>query len=239
MANLVKTIIAAIYLIAASSLTHAALVTSNSISNPLVIDFQSLGVVSGVSGPIQIGGDVGVDVAVEASNGQNEIYINESSWGLVVNGEWSSPQTYVSTEIRDTTEGILFSFNDGPVSEVGAFMNYIVGLQPNQDLVITALDSNMNILESYNITNTADISTPGGTNQGAFRGIVRPTADIAYFQVAGEGPVVDDLTFSWSGNNPQGGAKAVPTMSTYGLALTFLGLLFVASRRLRASDKPR
>ena len=202
-------------------------------SDPLVIDFESLGEISGVSGPVQIGGDVGVDVTVEASNGQNEIYINPSSWGLIDNGDWESPKTYVSTEIRDSTEGMLFSFNDGAVSEVGAFMNNIEGLSQNQDLVITALDAGMNVLESYNINNTAVISTPGGTNQGAFRGIERPTADIAYFLVAGEGPVLDDLT--WSGSSPQDGAKAIPTMTMPGIALTLLGLLFVASRRLRTS----
>ena len=34
-----------------------------------------------------------------------------------------------------------------------------------------------------------------------------------------------------------GGATAVPTMSIYGLMLTTLGLLLVATRRLRQSGK--
>ena len=107
--------------------------------------------------------------------------------------------TYVASAGRNDTNGMLFSFNDGPVSGVGGFMNYVVSATSQLDhLIITAYDSGMNVLERYNITNVADIVTPDGYNDGAFRGILRSSPDIAYFEVSGEGPVLDNLTFSGS-----------------------------------------
>jgi hypothetical protein len=58
----------------------------------------------------------------------------------------------------------------------------------------------------------------------------------------GSDSVVTTLTFSPGATTapaPAPPSAPIPTMSTYGLVLTMLGLLFVASRRLRASAKRR
>lgn len=231
-ARLVKTTVAAGFLMTASIMANAALVTSDIISSPVVIDFSTQATVSAVTGPVQIGSLVGQDVTVQTVDGSSQLYTNYNGWGLTSNGTWGTPQTYVGS---NSTSGLRFSFNGGPVSQVGGFINYA----PNSPhLVITALDAGLNVLETYDITNLADIVTPGGLNAGAFRGIVRQTADIAFFEVSALAPVLDNLTFSSNGGTPPPSTSTpVPTMSIYALALTTLGLLLVATRRLRPSFK--
>src|SRR4029077_6125005 len=89
-----------------------------------------------------------------------------------------------------------FTFAAGLVSAVGAFENYSPdnGGSPT----IRVLDSNGNILEQYDLSMIAPISTPNGLNQGAFRGIMRSTADIAAIEYRDGFQALDNLTFSHS-----------------------------------------
>jgi hypothetical protein len=231
--RLVITTVVAGFLMAESIIANAALVTSDTISSPVVIDFSTQATVSNVAGPIQIGSLVGQDVTVQTVDGSSALYTNFNGWGLINNGTWNAPQTYVSF---NQVGGLRFSFNSGPVAQVGGFMNYAIGGSPTH-LIITALDAGLNVLETYDITNLADIVTPAGANAGAFRGIVRPTADIAFFEVSANDPVLDNLTFSSNGGTPTASSIPVPTMSIYALALTTVGLLLVATRRLSQSFK--
>jgi len=147
--------------------------------------------VTSVPGPIQIGGSIGENITV-TGDPNTGLYTNYDGWGLTGNGTWGGDMTYISA--NDARPGsLLFSFNDSPVSAVGGFMNQATG---GSDLSITAYDSEMNVLETYNITELADIVTPGGFNDGAFRGIDRGVNDISFFEVRGYVPVLDDLTFS-------------------------------------------
>lgn len=233
MMRTINNVVSTILFAALSTLANAALVTSNTISNPVVVDFSTQATVSASAGPIQIGAPVGQDITVVPIVPGNSLSTNYNGWGLGINGEWGNPMTYISSQSQ---AGMRFSFNDGPVAAVGGFMNHY---PTSSDLIITALDSSLNVLETYNITTQADIVTPGGVNAGAFRGIVRASADIAYFEVTGESPALDDLTFSDNGTAPPPSTEStpVPTMPIYALVLTTLGLLLVATRRLRTAFK--
>ncbi len=203
---------------------EAGFITTNTIAGPTTIDFSTQATLINGSGPIQIGGLIGEDVSV-TGNPNSGISMNSDAWGLGTNGTWGDGRTYVSIEKFDMvpmlTE-LIFAFNDGPVSAVGGFMNHAPDL--GADLIITAKDSSMNTLETYNVTTLAPIVTMGW-NGGAFRGIDRGSNnDISYFVVSGIAPAVDDLSFARNGTVPE------PTS----LTLWSLGLVGMTFVRLRA-----
>lgn len=226
--NTLSRFIVSATLIVSAVTTHADLITSSGeITDQIVIDFSTQPTVSDVPGPIQIGEAVGLDISVDG-NPTTGFYTNYNGWGLCDNGSWVSPMTYISA--NDARPGtILVSFNDGPVSAVGGFMNHALGCNSGSPFVINAYDSDMNLLESYDIT--ADAVTPGGTNEGIFRGISRPSAEIAYFEVFGYVPVLDDLTI---GGATVTSATPVPTLDNISLVILILLLgsvgLFVSRR---------
>jgi hypothetical protein len=201
---------------------QAEFITVNSFASPTVIDFSDQPARQAVYGPVQIGTLVGMDVTVESSSSSNGLYFNFSAWGLGLNGGWGIPRTYVS--LNDSADSMIFAFNDGPVSGVGGLMNYARGTGHidgtiTLDLVISALDSSMGILESYNVTALADIIT----NDGAFRGIQRSSADIFFFQVSGgNANALDDLTF-----------VTAPVPEPSGLLLFGMGLAGLVATRAR------
>ncbi len=211
MKMVLRNILAIIFVASFSFTVNANLITSDTILNSVVVDFSTQPTVSNVSGPIQIGGLVGLDIEVTTFNGNNGLYTNYNGWGLCSNGSWGSPRTYISSQSQ---AGMRIAFNDGPVAEVGALMNNARGCGP--DMVITALDADMNVLETYNITQLAEIDT----NDGAFRGISRSNADIAYFEINGESPVLDDLTFSAIAREP-----ATPVPMSVGSLILLAGIL--------------
>lgn len=209
-------------LIFSTSLTsHATLLTADTIASSTVVDFSTQPTVTNQMGPIQIGTLVGEDITATSTTA--DLSTNFDGWGLGSNGNWGSPQTYISAQ---SAAPMLIAFNDGPVSEVGGIMNDFPG---GGDLTITAFDAGMAVLETYNVTNLANISTPGGNNAGEFRGISRPTNDIAFFQIEGESPVLDDLTFARNGVQ----TEAVPTLSQWSLILLtlMLGYIGFSSRK--------
>ena len=177
-------------LVATASIVNAAFITTNNISNPTVVDFSTQPTVSIVPGPLQIGGLVGADITVIGTP-DSKLRTNYNGWPFNSNGAWGNGMTYIANDAPHTS--LLFSFNDGPVSAVSAFMNHAPGFD---DLVISVYDAGMNLLESYNVTALADIVTPNGANAGGTRGINRGVNDIKYFEVTSIYPVLDDLTFT-------------------------------------------
>jgi hypothetical protein len=205
-------LVASITGLAATS-AQAALLTSNTIASPTVVDFSTQATVVGVPGPIQVGTPVGLDIQANGSPNTG-LYTNYDGWSLGSNGNWGNGMTYISA--NDARPGPLtFHFISGPVAEVGAFMNYYP--DDASDLIIRVYDASSNLLEEYNITTDADIVTPGGSNAGGFRGISRATADISYFEIDGYVPVVDDLTFSPVATTPT--PTSIPTLSEWGMII--------------------
>jgi len=205
----------------------ATLITSASdIDAPsAVIDFGDRTVQEITLGPAQVGAAVGRDVVFTATNTFDVAGFTAVLYGLGENGSWdSNDRTYAMVNTGPIAT-MRFTFADGPVSEVGAFMNYCIirgdaGCGTN-GVFVRALDSSLNLLESYQLDAVAPISTPDGRNAGAFRGISRSTADIFAFELSGGG-VVDDLTFS-------NGQAQVPEPAP--LALIALGLFALVMRR--------
>lgn len=180
-----------------------------------VIDFSQFtagGQMSGVNGPVQIGAVAGVNVVALDTSGGSNIWLYNSNWGLANNGSWDSGRNGF-LGIFPNNGPVRITFNDGPVSGFGLFMNYPdPGYLPQ---MLSAYNSFGSLLESFDVGLNAPIATPGGSNAGGFRGIQLGTASIAYIELLGDTAVYDNLTFTTS-------AAVVPEPAT--LALLGLGL---------------
>lgn len=169
------------------------LTDASSITSPTVIDFNSGASQSG-SAPIQIGAPVGRNVTWQCGDGL--VFFNGND-AIGENGRWDAGKTPYAL-INSFTDSATIRFLDGPVSAVGAFVNYAVvpSLGVGDDATIEVLGAGDAVLGSYNLATVAPISTPGGVNAGAFRGIARPTADILAFRIKNDAMVLDDLRFT-------------------------------------------
>jgi hypothetical protein len=145
-------------------------------------------------------------------------YNYSGGWGLDSNGNWGM------SLIGDNSGSTLFTIDLGGLfGAVGGFLNYAPGYGTP---VITALAADgVTVLESYDLSVSAPISTPSGFDQGAFRGISRPTAEIAYLQFGGSYTALHDLTLVEG--------STVPEPATTFLVLAGSALAFLGKRRLR------
>jgi hypothetical protein len=200
---------------------RASLVTTSAgFAAPVeVVDFsQFTGGFTFGPGPKQIGFFVAEDIVWSSTNASNNggAVIGNGSYSLGDNGSWDGAFSFTGLNDSSSDFGVVdnmtYQFNSAPVAAVGGFINYA----PNfGDVTISALDGLGNVLESYDLSLLAPIDTPGQTDGGAFRGIMRPTADIAAFTVSDGYVALTDLTFSHNE-----GVAAVPEPAS----LTLLGL---------------
>ena len=209
----------------------AALVTDSSgFTSPLVIDFSQYAVCTNAGGPgcappLDVGGLVGQVVNFTATAGINGGSAFNGNFGLLQNGIWDSGRNGYA-ELNGVTGFLRFDFASGPVSAVGAFMNY--GTPGLGSAVIRVLGAGDTILESYDLSTDAPISTgPGSFDAGAFRGITRGSADIIAVEFLDALITVDDLTFSPS-------ASAVPEPAS--ALLLIVGLTAIGCLRRRRAQ---
>ena len=144
-------------------------------------------------GPMQIGSLVGEDITWSGSTGSE--VIGNGPYGLETNGEWDAGRNgYIGGDF-DPSSTMRIDFNDNPVCAVGGFVNY----EPisAETVMLIAYDSSNAVLESFDLLADAPINTPEPSlNDGAFRGFVRATNDIAAIEFTNSLEVLDDLKFS-------------------------------------------
>ena len=201
MKNKVLTLLTTLGLLTVGVKAHAALITSSAdLDSATVIDFSQfdIGSYTFTNGPIQVGELVGEDVVFTAQGPSPGL--GGGRYGLLDNGSWTDPLGTGNGRdgyafINNNGDFMDFTFNSGLVSGVGGFMNYCPTCLDGP-AKIEALGVGGVLLESWDIETLAPINTPGRTNDGEFRGILRNTADIETFRVSNRIAVLDDLTFS-------------------------------------------
>jgi len=138
-------------------------------------------------------------IGLENLNTSENMYLNYwdpdfDNWTLGDNGSWAATNGY------SFAGGKEYQFNfAAPVAVAGGVMNYYVN--PGfilSGVMLEALDSNGDVLESYDIVDLAPISTPGGFNIGDYRGIARATNDIYALRIIGSdrGPTIESITYA-------------------------------------------
>ncbi len=210
-ARLVRLVVAGWLGVMLPNIAAAGLITVDPGSGQ-VIDFSQFGGSTMSNGPTNVGGLVGESV-IATGNGDG-FFVGSANFGLGGNGNWNSGRNGFMGTPNSGGSGFFvdYFFSSGPVSTVGAFLNY--STPPLQAVEIAVYDAMNVLLETYNLTTLAPINTPAQTNAGAFRGISRLTSDISRFRVFADGGVIDNLTFS----------RAVPEPATWLLMTASVGL---------------
>ena len=165
------------------------------------------------AGPVTLPSGVVFTAGTAGTNSGIGGVLGTGDYGLGSNGWWN---TYFAG-VDGPTNWMIFEFPTA-VSAISAFMNYYPGLGGNP--TIEALDASFAVLEGYDLSLLAPISTPGGSNAGAWRGIVRGTSDIKAFRVTNGYAVVDDLTF---GGVPSRVPEPGSSLLLLGMGLAGLG----------------
>ena len=204
----------------------AAFITSASgVTDPSVtIDFSQFTSTVDGPGPVQIGGLIDRDVTWES---EYPALLYNGEYRFDANGLWDSGRTGYSG-LNASYGTMTYRFLDRPVSQVGGFVNYAPGPLYAPYVLIEALAQDGTVLESHDVLSLAPISTPDATNEGAFRGITRATADIYAFRVSNSYVALDDLKFSNGAGPP---SVATPLPGT--VVLAAFGFVGIALRRAR------
>ena len=178
-----------------------------------------------LNGLTKTGGPVTLAYGAIFTSTNNNSTIGDLNYSLFDNGSWNAGRDGFTGLNEDS--GTMTFVLPYEVNYVGGFMNYSSPLTTGTNVIISAFDSFNKELVSYTLNNTdGAISTPGGTNEGAFRGILWTDPLIKTFQISNSYVVLDDLTF---------GTAVVPVPAALWLfGSGLLGLVAVARRKVRA-----
>lgn len=217
-----KPIFTAAALLAFAGASNAALLTSNAGYTGLGLDLSAYatGDYNFTFGPKPIPGGITFtrDPFTDSNSGEGGV-LGQGDYGLTDNGSFGGDAVYAGL---DGAEGwIRFTFDTAQTS-FGVFANYSPG--SGSDPMIRVLRADLSVIEEYNLAVDAPISTPGGFNEFAFRGIS-----------SGESFMVFEMANSYIiATGTPDGVPPVPEPGTYALMLLGLGAVgFVARRRQR------
>ena len=210
-------------LLAASANVSAALIVAAPTGSS-VVDFSqfnsewSFGV---GAGPVAVGGLVGESITWQSSFSSS--VVGNGYYGLAGNGSWTPLRDgYVGLNSGDPNDYMDFVFDNGPVASVAGFINYSTLFEP---AFVEIFGDVGQLLESIDLTAVAEISTPGESVAGGFRGFSRASNDIYTFRVRGAYAVLDALSFLRS-------SASVATPGELSLfAMGLFGLVFFHRRQ--------
>ncbi len=199
----------------------AALVTTDAgYSGPyLDLSGQANGNYNFTFGPVALpGGMTFTRDTSTASNSGNGGVLGQGGYGLDSNGSFGGSAVYAGLDGRSGWMRFTLS---SPVSQFGAYLNYAT---PGYgDPFIEVLDQLGNVLESHNLANEAPISTPGGFNQFAFRGIDYGQNSIWGLQLS-NAYIIAAASSNGNPTNPNNGNQVPEPETLFLMALGLLGI---------------
>ena len=201
---------------------HASPVTTNSFVNAATYGFDA------IAQPFTAGPEtfaIGSNTGTYTSDYSNSVYGYDNGYGLDVNGNWFGLGGYVG--INSDSGTVRFDFANA-VAAVGGYFNYAPFSYG--DAILRIYGAGNTLVEVFNLTTDAPISTPYATNGGEFRGFQRDQADIFAFTISGAYAVVDDLTIGGTTD-----VSPVPLPATAPLLMAALGGLGLMARRRKAA----
>jgi hypothetical protein len=135
--------------------------------------------------------------------------LGQGPYGLGDNGGFGGDAVYAGV---DSGTGYMDFTFASPVTEFGVYANYAPGF--GDAPTISALDALGAVVETYDLSVFAPISTPGAFNEFQFRGI-KSTAEFTTFRMGG--------SYLLAAGSPTGVAAPEPgTMAALGLGLAAL-----------------
>ena len=126
-------------------------------------------------GPITVDGFTFTSAAGGGGNSGQGSVVGQGSYGLGANGSFGGDAVYIGV---DSGTGYAQLLGTVGYSQIGFFMNYAPGV--GNPPVIESLDAAGNVISSFDLSVLAPISTPGGFNEFAFRGIMADTPNSIY-----------------------------------------------------------
>jgi hypothetical protein len=214
-------------LLIASFASNAALITNEVGYDGPIIDLSAFenGSYNFTFGPESLPGGITFTAAPGGGgNSGNGSVIGQGSYGLVDNGNFGGDAVYIGV---DSGTGFAQLTFDTEVSFFGAYFNYAPGF--GDAPTIFALDDMDNVIESYDLSAAAPISTPGGFNEFAFRGIDLGMSTMKTFRFGG--------SFILLAGTPDGRVVEEPPMSVSSpsaLLLLLMGVFALRARKFKA-----
>ncbi|WP_349740930.1 PEP-CTERM sorting domain-containing protein [Roseateles cavernae] len=210
---------------------HAARIDTNAgLVDSKVITFNSYDGLIG-TGPEDVGAEVGASVLFTSAPftelGANARDLGDNGlWGArgnPVDGLVDTPTgngNFIASGFIGNSGELGFRFGSG-VAGVGAYLNQFQIDGDSHNFTVLAYGQNGKVLESFNVSVDTEWDS---YNEGRFLGFQRAAADIYGFGVAGNGIVLDNLSFT----------TAVPEPESYAMLLAGLGVVGLLMRRRRA-----